>query len=264
LQKLGINAIYLPFRVPRGELPTFLDAFREVPVSGYSVTIPHKEPAAKSAAEQDDSVTKTGAANTLVATGAGFRATNTDAQAALDSLRAHLPLGPDNQQVALASRKVLLLGAGGAARALAHALHAEGVYVTIANRTEERGQALATEVGCKFVNWTARHQVECDTLINCTSVGMHPNIDEMPVHQSFFHPDLMVFDTVYTPETTMLIREARVRGCHTLTGVDMFVRQAGLQFKQFTGQEPPLDLMALVVRKALSPVHVKEEGEAES
>jgi 3-dehydroquinate dehydratase/shikimate dehydrogenase len=264
LQKLGINAIYLPFRVPRGELPTFLDAFREVPVSGYSVTIPHKESAAKSAAEQDDSVTKTGAANTLVATGAGFRATNTDAQAALDSLRAHLPLGPDNQQVALASRKVLLLGAGGAARALAHALHAEGVYVTIANRTEERGQALATEVGCKFVNWTARHQVECDTLINCTSVGMHPNIDEMPVHQSFFHPDLMVFDTVYTPETTMLIREARVRGCHTLTGVDMFVRQAGLQFKQFTGQEPPLDLMALVVRKALSPVHVKEEGEAES
>ncbi|MSQ95883.1 MAG: shikimate dehydrogenase [Gemmataceae bacterium] len=261
-RKLGMNAIYLPFRVPRGELASFLTGYREIPVHGYSVTIPHKEAAAKCATECDELVTKFGAANTLVATETGFHATNTDAQAALDSLRANLPLGADNQQVPLSSRKVLVLGAGGVARAIAHALHKEGVYVTVTNRSEERGAKLAEEVGCKFVNWTARHQTECGTLINCTSVGMHPNLDEMPVHQSFLNPELMVFDTIYTPETTLLIREARTRGCHCLTGVDMFVRQAGLQFEQFTGQAPPLDLMAMVVRKALSPVHIKEEGES--
>ena len=286
---LGVNAIYVPFRVPRGELTPFLKSFQEIPVDGYSVTVPHKEAAAKFAQEKDDSVATMGAANTLlttasvgsqtefgnqgqVAVGQGtaagsqtpigyqgqaairFRATNTDAQAALDSLRAHLPLGADNQPVPLAARNVIILGAGGVARAVAHALHRENVPMTITNRTAERGQKLASEVGCRFVEWTARHGVECDTLINCTSVGMHPNLDEMPIHHSFLKAGLMIFETVYTPETTMLIREARARGCHVLTGVDMFVRQAGLQFELFTGQLAPLELMTKLVREALSPV----------
>jgi 3-dehydroquinate dehydratase/shikimate dehydrogenase len=79
------------------------------------------------------------------------------------------------------------------------------------------------------------------------------------VHGSCLKAGLMVFDTVYTPETTMLVREDRTRGCHVLTGVDMFVRQAGLQFKLFTGQDPPLDVMAAVVRRSLSPVHIEED-----
>ncbi len=161
----------------------------------------------------------------------------------------------------LISRTVLILGAGGVARAIAHALHKEKVAVTIANRTLERGQKLAEEVGCKFVEWTARHSVTCDTIINCTSVGMHPNLDEAPIHHSFLKPGLMVFDTVYTPETTMLIREARDRDCHVLTGVDMFVRQAGLQFTLFTGKPAPLELMTKLVRRALSPVHVVDDEE---
>src|SRR5207247_2664824 len=106
-----INAVYLPFRVPRGELAAFLKSFQEIPVQGYSVTLPHKEAAAKLAQEKDDSVTSMGAANTLLATATDFRATNTDAQAALDSLRAHLPPGPDGQPGTLASRNVLLVGA---------------------------------------------------------------------------------------------------------------------------------------------------------
>jgi 3-dehydroquinate dehydratase/shikimate dehydrogenase len=266
---LGVNAIYVPFRVPRGELAPFLQSFQEIPVDGYSVTVPHKEAAAKFAQEKDDSVATMGAANTLLRTASpgsltplgnqgqgatGFRATNTDAQAALDSLRAHLPLGADNQPVPLAGRNVIILGAGGVARAVAHALHKENVPITITNRTPERGQKLASEIGCRFVEWTARHSVECDTLINCTSVGMHPNLDETPVHHSYLKAGLMVFETVYTPETTMLIREARARGCHVLTGVDMFVRQAGLQFELFTGQPAPLELMIKLVREALSPV----------
>jgi 3-dehydroquinate dehydratase/shikimate dehydrogenase len=150
---------------------------------------------------------------------------------------------------------VLLLGAGGVGRAVAHALQKEGAVVAIANRTQEKAKALAEEVGCKWIDWAARHNMICDTLINCTSVGMHPNLDEMPIHVSFLKPTVTVFDTIYTPETTLLIREARARGCHTITGVDMFVRQAGLQFQIFTSKEPPLQLMSSVLRRALSPVH---------
>ena len=260
-KQLGINALYLPFRVPRGELAPFLKGFQEVPVQGYSVTIPHKEAAAKWAQERDESVETMGAANTLVAAAAGLRAANTDDLAALDSLRAHLPLGPDNQPPPLSSRFVLLLGAGGVARAIAHALHKEKVPLVLANRTADRAQKLAEDVGCKFVEWSARHNVVCDTVINCTSVGMHPNLDESPIHHSFLKPGMFVFDTIYTPETTMLIREAQTRECQVLTGVDMFVRQAGLQFKLFTGQDPPLELMTKVVRRALSPVHIPDEEE---
>jgi 3-dehydroquinate dehydratase/shikimate dehydrogenase len=254
LRQLGIDATYLPFRVPRGELQAFVEGFRAIPVDGYSVTIPQKEAAAKLAEAKDDEVAAMGAANTLLATPTGFRAVNTDAQAAIDSLQAALPSG-----VTLASRHVLMLGAGGVAHAVAHALKKHGVQLAITNRTEERGVELAHAVGAKFVNWQARHSTLCDTLINCTSVGMHPNVDEMPIHQGALHGDMLVFDTIYTPETTMLIREARERGCAVLTGVDMFVRQAGLQFQLFTGQAPPLDLMTTLVRKALSPVSVRAE-----
>jgi 3-dehydroquinate dehydratase/shikimate dehydrogenase len=256
---LGINALYLPFRVPRGELAEFVQAFRELPVEGYSVTIPHKEPAARLAANKDPTVELTGAANTLLATGEGFAAFNTDAQAAIDSLRANLPVGQDGVPPPLASRTVLILGAGGVARAVAHALRSEGVALSIANRTLDRAEKLAAEVNCKVVDWAARHSTLCDTLINCTSVGMHPNLDESPIHSSFLKPGLMVFDTIYTPETTLLVREARKRDCHVLTGVEMFVRQAGLQFKMFTGQNPPLELMTKAVRRFLSPVHIAED-----
>ena len=263
LRALGIDALYLPIRVPRGELTAALQSFRAIPIDGYSVTIPHKEAAAKLATEADDTVATMGAANTLLATEAGFRAVNTDAQAAIESLRAKLPLDADGKQPPLSSRTVLILGAGGVARAVAHGLHKEGTTLFITNRTEERGVTLAEEVSAKFVEWSARHNVTCDTIINCTSVGMHPNLDESPLHHSFLAPSMLVFDTIYTPETTMLIREATTRGCPVLTGVDMFVRQAGLQFQLFTGQEPPLELMTKVVRRALSPVQMLEETPGE-
>ncbi len=257
--KMENNSVYLPFRVPRGELPAFLKEFEAVPVAGYSVTIPHKEAAAKLAQTCAPEVERIGAANTLVRTEAGWHAYNTDADAALEALKNNLPMGADGLTVPLAKRMVLILGAGGVARAIAHALNQEGAAIIISNRTTERAQKLAEEVGCKYVDWAARHNVMCDTLINCTSVGMHPNLDECPVHASFLKPGLYVFDTIYTPETTMLIREAQERGCHVSTGVEMFVRQAGLQFKLFTGTEAPLELMDKLVRRALSPVLIKED-----
>ena len=120
-------------------------------------------------------------------------------------------------------------------------------------------QKLAEEVGCRWVDWAARHNALCDILINCTSVGMHPNLDECPVHGSYLAGGMLVFDTIYTPETTMLIREARSRGCPVLTGVDMFVRQAALQFQLFTGLEAAAEELLALVRRALSPVNLGQD-----
>jgi 3-dehydroquinate dehydratase/shikimate dehydrogenase len=260
LRKLGTNGVYLPFRVPRGQLATFLKGFDHIPVKGYSVTIPHKEAAAAEAGHKDRAVELIDAANTLVRGEDGFTAYNTDYQAALDSLLANLPERGQHGLTKLEKRPVLLLGAGGVARAIAHALHRENVLLTISNRTTERAQKLAEELGCRYVDWVARHNVLCDLLVNCTSVGMHPNVDESPIHPSFLKPGLMVFETIYTPETTLLVKEARSRGCLVVTGVDMFVHQAALQFRLFTGKEAPLDLMQDLVRRALSPLTWRGES----
>jgi 3-dehydroquinate dehydratase/shikimate dehydrogenase len=259
LRKLRVNARYLPFRVPRGQLPGFLEAFNAVPVRGYSVTIPHKEAAAQTARAHDETVELTRAANTLVRREHGFFAINTDYQAVLDSLNANL--SRDGKPIDLHRRMVLVLGAGGAARAVAHALHRNGANIYIANRTPDRAQRLAGEISAEWLDWNARHKEGCEIVFNCTPVGMHPNLDESPVHPSFLKPGMIVFDVVYTPETTLLIREARARGCQTVTGVDMFVRQAGLQFRHFTGMDPPLELMFQVVRRALSPVTVHDDDD---
>jgi 3-dehydroquinate dehydratase/shikimate dehydrogenase len=259
------DAIYLPFRVPPAEFESAVKLFDSVPVSGYSVTIPHKEAAAKLAATAGPNVTKAGAANTLIRQEDGtFFAANTDYTAAVDSLKAHMPQrSEEGKPLALSTQFVLILGAGGVARAVAHALHREGAGVTIAARTVEKASALAAEVGCKFVDWQARHTVlPCDIVVNCTPVGMTPNTDASPLHVSFLKPGLTVFDTVYTPENTMLIRDARERGCLVLTGVDLFVRQAARQFELFTGITPDIEQMRDTLRQAMSPL-TKALGSAE-
>jgi 3-dehydroquinate dehydratase/shikimate dehydrogenase len=228
------------------------------------------------AVEKDPAVTRTNAANTLLLRHVGgfttsptlvlrkeggFSAYNTDYQAAIDTLLANLPPGrPEDPPPTLHSRTVLILGAGGVARAVAHALQREGANITLVNRTAERAHRLAGEVGCRQIDWGARHSVMCDTLVNCTSVGMHPNVDESPIHASFLKPGLVVFETIYTPEQTLLVKEARSRGAHVITGVEMFVRQAAHQFRLFSGKEPPLELMGQVVRRALSPIALKDEA----
>jgi 3-dehydroquinate dehydratase/shikimate dehydrogenase len=266
--RLKQNAIYLPFRVPRGELAAAVKAFDSVPVSGYSVTIPHKEAAAELTPEHDLTVRITQAANTLVRQpGGGFVAANTDFTAAIDSLEAHLAeREAAGQPAELHNLFVMILGAGGVARAIAHALHAKKAHIIITARTYDRAAKLAAEVQCKVVDWQGRHNVmPCDVVINCTPVGMHPNVDESPLHASFLKPGLTVFDTVYSPENTMLIREARVRGCSVITGVDMFVRQAARQFEMFTGITPSVDKMRELMRKAMSPLTraLEEDEETE-
>ncbi len=256
---LELNCVYVPIRVPRPDLVDCLREFQMIPIEGYSVTIPLKESAATLTQQKDADSERTKAVNTLVRRSTDFAGYNTDCQAAIDALRSFMATYEESPR--LDGKTVLLLGAGGVARAIAFGLHREGALVVIANRTAQRGQKLAEEVGCRVADWAARHTINCDMLVNATSVGMHPNVDESPVHHSMLRENMVIFDTVYTPETTLLVKEARSRSCHVLTGVEMFVRQAALQFKLFTGQEAPLDLMRRVVKRALSPVTIREDEE---
>ncbi len=175
---VGVNAVYLPFRVAKADLPGFLKDFDRLPVRGYSVTIPHKEAAAAIAKHHFGPVLKTRAANTLLRGDDGFTAANTDYTGFLAAVKSHYePTGGG-----LRGKAVLVLGAGGVARAVASGVQAEGGVLTVTNRTADRARQLAEDVGCKYIEWGARHQALCDLLVNCTSVGMHPNVDESPVH----------------------------------------------------------------------------------
>jgi 3-dehydroquinate dehydratase/shikimate dehydrogenase len=265
-RRLKQDAIYLPFRVPKGLLADAVAAARDVPVDGFSVTIPHKEYAAGLAAHADPAVHLTGAANTLLRNPDGsLTAANSDYTAAVECLQAHLAerakLGPVPEFNQLF---VLVLGTGGSARAVAHALHREGAHITVTGRNTDKATKLAADIGCKAVDWQGRHSlIATNVLVNCTPVGMTPDTDGMPIHTSFLKQDLIVFDLVYTPENTKLVREARTRGCQVVSGVDMFVRQAAVQFERFTGVAPPVDQMREIMRKAMSPLTRALDEEAE-
>ena len=261
LEAAGIDAVYLPFRVPAEQIDDFLDRAAHWPLSGLSVTIPHKETVLKHALRQEDLGMSIGAANTLSFGTDGLAAYNTDATAAVESLRTALR-ERDAEEVAddeAASRRdgfglktALVLGAGGAARAVAFGLKQHGVDVTVTSRTQERSKRIATEVGCKSVEWSARYRVPYDCVVNATPVGMHPNVDETPYAKEHLRSYMVVFDTVYNPENTLLVKEARAVGCRIVTGVDMFVRQAAIQFRIWHGADAPDQVMRDALKRATS------------
>jgi len=249
-RKLGLNSVYLPLRIPADLLQESLKEYDRLGLAGYSVTIPHKEGAIQFAANMDEETDLMGAANTLFQRDGVWCATNTDAPAALEAIQMGLKNSggiPD-----LVGRKVLILGAGGAARAVGHALIRQGAAVTLTNRNRDRGRSLAAELGCAFTSWENRGAESCEILVNCTPVGMHPNLDESPFEQHWLNDNTLVFDTVYNPEQTLLLKQAKERGCPTVSGIEMFIRQAALQFGLFTGFEAPRDYMAETLRKAMS------------
>jgi 3-dehydroquinate dehydratase/shikimate dehydrogenase len=252
LAAAGIDAVYVPFRVPGEQLDEFLSGAPRWPLSGLSVTIPHKEAVLRHCQHQDDLVRSIGAANTLSFGPEGISAFNSDAGAAVESLTAALA---DNDQPASAPdgigvKNALVLGAGGAARALAFGLRRQHVDVTIASRTLERAKKIAAEVGCKAVDWQARYRHPYECVVNATPVGMHPNVNETPYDKEHLRPYMVVFDTVYNPENTLLVKEARTIGCRIVTGVEMFVRQAAIQFRVWHGVEPDQRVMREALKRA--------------
>jgi 3-dehydroquinate dehydratase / shikimate dehydrogenase len=155
----------------------------------------------------------------------------------------------------LVDKQVLVLGAGGVARSIAFGLARRGANLTITSRHDERATSLAEEVGCRMVTWSQRATSIADVIVNCTPVGMHPHLDDTPLPPAAFpRPGIVVFDTVYHPENTMLLKLARERQAVTITGVDMFLRQAAHQFKIYTEKEAPLDVMAAALKRKLGPL----------
>ena len=263
LREAGLNCVYLPFRVAEKELSPTLDEFELFDVRGYSVTIPHKEAVLEKVQHQDGPVQTIGAANTLVRDDQGqWHASNTDYDAALESIRVGLSSGStgdaesevatDSPATQLEGKKVLMLGAGGVARAIGLGIVRAKAELTISNRTHQRAISLADELGCQHTPWVDRDLVDVDILINCTAVGMHPNVDESPFSADWLNDQMLVFDTVYNPEETMLIGQARKQGCRTVTGMEMFVRQAAMQFERFTGKAAPLEQMRKTVQQHIS------------
>ncbi len=247
MQKVGFNGVYVPIRVTRDQLSKMLDDFQWLDVQGYSVTIPHKEAVLAKYPNCEEIVKQIGAANTLYRTPEGWRSDNTDYAAALESLQ--LVMTPGDS---LEGKRVLVLGAGGAARAIALGVARKGAAVTIASRTAERARVLAESLGCRQITWENRGSEFADILINCTPVGMHPDVNQTPFQSNWMRDDMIVFDTIYAPENTLLLKEAREHRCRTVSGVEMFVRQAAAQFTRFTGQPAPLEMLKETLRTSIS------------
>ena len=249
----GRDAVYIPFRVPPDALEEFFKTAPALGVKGLSVTIPHKETITAHLTKVSPAAKGIAAVNTVLFRDGEVIGANTDGQAAIDSLEhAFGVIGADPSP--LAGKKVLVLGAGGVARAVVHGLQKKGADAIIASRTKKRADALAKEHGAKAIEWAARHNAPIDVLINGTPIGMHPNVDDTPFNKSYLKPGYVVYDTVYNPESTLLIKDARDNGCRVVTGVEMFVRQAALQYLLFTGQEAPTDLMRETLKRATGPV----------
>lgn len=249
----GIDAVYCPFRVPSDSLDQFIKDAPRLGIRGVSVTIPHKEAIARHLSKVDPAVKSIAAVNTVAMDGAETIGYNTDYNAAMDCIEQALGAAGANPSP-VKNKRALVMGAGGVARPIVYGLKKRGALVTIASRTRRRTDRLAEAFECKAIDWEARQRVPCEILINCTPIGMHPNVDETPVSKTFLKPAMLVFDTVYNPESTLLIKESRARNCHVVTGVEMFIKQAELQFFVFTGQKAPTDLMRKILLKAIGPV----------
>lgn len=266
-KSLNMNKVYVPFRVPRDQLISTLGQFKWMGVKGYSVTIPHKEAVVAHTTNYDGPVAQIGAANTLYRDANNeWWAANSDYDAALQSIalggtdaNGNVPTPEEFLQ----GKKVLILGCGGAARAIGMGVMNCGGALTLTNRTHARAVELAKHLGCQQVTWENRGAQYADVLINCTSVGMHPNVNETPFAENWLREGMVVFDSVYNPEQTLFLKHARLRGCKTVSGVEMFVRQAAVQFQKFTGQPAPLDVMQRKLRRSISAITVKDEDDEE-
>jgi len=246
LAALGLNAVYLPFSVTDPE--RFLADFEPYDLRGVSVTIPHKEAMLPLMDEVDEQARRVGAVNTVRIDEGHRYGCNTDVRAAVEAVEAAVrrsPLAP------LSECSVLLVGAGGAARAIAYGLRDRAGRLTIANRTVERAERLAAELGVESCGLDGMAALEPDVLINSTSVGMWPKVEQSPVPAGMLRPGMVVFDSVYNPVRTRLLAEAEAAGAVTASGVEWFVNQAAAQFELWTGMDAPREVMEEALRAQL-------------
>ena len=257
---LGMDCEYYKLRVTPDDLETAIKGARAMGFGGLNLTIPLKEKALE-IVEPDTMARDIGAVNTIEfsddtiagiagITGiTGIAGHNTDGIGAVKALAA--------SGVDIPNSRVLILGAGGAARAVAYQLAKDGARVTIANRTPGRAQELAGNVrSVGDASGTGLEELpkltaDADIIINTTSVGMHPDTDRTLVTADMMHTGQVIFDIVYSPLETCLLREANKAGAVTIDGIRMLVLQGAESFRIWTGIEPPVEVMEQAVRDVI-------------
>jgi 3-dehydroquinate dehydratase / shikimate dehydrogenase len=232
-----INAIYIPCETSR--MSDFLQLARRWNFCGFSVTMPYKQAIIRELDWLDPLATKIGACNTVAVQHGKWMGWNTDAVAVVEVLTKRLRLG---------GSRVLILGAGGAARSAAFALCGEGAEVFIAARREVEAQQLAKAVSAQAIPWVSADNLDVDAVVNATPVGMAPNSEAMPIDLARLRVRV-VFDMVYHPMETRFLAEARGRGLTTISGLEMLVGQGARQFEIWMGEPAPRALMEQAVRQ---------------
>ena len=235
-----VNAVYLAFETE--DITGCLKGMRSLDIKGLSVTIPYKTSVLPYLDEIDGLAEKIGAVNTIVNDNGRLIGYNTDAIGALRALE---------EKIDLQDKTGLIIGAGGAARAIGFILKKNGVSISVANRSEERGKDLADALNCPFVPLENIKGEDADILVQTTSVGMHPHNDQCIVPESVLKKDMAVMDIIYNPIETRLLKMAGEKSCLTINGLGMFIHQGAEQFRLWTGLEAPIDTMTRVVKEAL-------------
>ena len=252
-QALGLNYRYLTIKVLPDDLKCAMDAVRAMHFRGINLTMPHKIKVIPMLDELSEAAEIIGAVNTVINDNGRLTGENTDGKGFTRSLI--------REGVELKDKKILILGAGGAARAIAVECALNGAKeVLIASRREEPGRELSeliaarTQAQSEYVPWTGTLSVSegTDILINATPVGFAPNRDQKPdIDYDSIRADMVVSDVVFDPVETVFLKEAAARGARTFTGIGMLVQQGALNFTLWTGEEAPVEVMYEALEKAL-------------
>ena len=264
LDHLGIDAQYRPWEVAPGEVGEFIQGLRQPDQLGINVTAPHKEAVIPFLDEVDEGAREAGAVNTIVHREGKLTGYNTDGIGFLQALQVA-------RNFQCADRRVLVLGAGGAARGVVLALIREGVAdLVIANRTLARGERLASlarerGITCRAVemswNELALAAVNAELIVNCTTLGMSdgPDPGGSPLLHQHIPPTALVYDLVYNPLETPLLRAASRAGASTLGGIQMLVHQGAPSFELWTGKPAPIPVMLEAATRAMAE---RESGDS--
>lgn len=243
-EKLNIDAIYLKFKV--NKLKEFINYFRKLNIGGFSVTIPHKIEVMQYLDSIEKKAKAIGAVNTIVVRNKKLIGYNTDCDGAIIALKEKIKLNDNN---------IVVLGAGGSARAITYGLKEEGANITILNRNLDNAKRIADYFNCEYGSLNELKNIEYGVLINTTPVGMHPNINASLVPENLFKKDTIVFDIVFNPYKTKFLKEAEKKGCIVIPGIKMLINGAMLQFKLWTNKNAP---EKLIKSKILS--HLKNDN----
>lgn len=239
---LGLNFAYTAFNIT--DVKETLLGVRALGIRGVSVTVPHKLSVMPFLDKLDASAKEIGAVNTIVNDNGKLIGSNTDCEGAIRALE---------EKTKIEGKQVFVVGAGGAARAIVFGLKKKNAKIKIINRTVNRAQTLAKEVEIQYGNLTDLSEIKnSDILIHATTTGMHPNSNNSLIPKEYLHKNLVVFDIVYNPKETKLIKDAGEVGCQIVYGYKMLLYQAVAQFELFTGVKAPVEVMEQALLKGLT------------